>query len=91
MTHCDKPHPRLTPLADAWEWQRSARCRDADPAMFFHPEGERGQARKRRQDNAKAICAGCPVANQCRHHSLTFQEQFGIWGGMSEDERARLQ
>lgn len=58
--------------------------------MFFHPDGERGHARKRRQQKAKALCAQCPVVTQCRMYSLMLPERFGTWGGLSEDERAKL-
>ena len=82
--------PRLPLKPARWSWQLSARCRGEDPAIFFHPEGERGKARQRRARKAKAICAQCPVAALCRDHALRFQEPFGIWGGLSEDERFRL-
>lgn len=59
-------------------------------ALFFHPDGERGHERRRRQQLAKKVCAECPVAEQCRAHSLAFQEPFGTWGGLSEDARSRL-
>ncbi|KAA0084544.1 WhiB family transcriptional regulator [Mycolicibacterium sp. P9-64] len=84
----DEP-PRRT-HAESWDWRGGARCRGEDVALFFHPDGERGQARSRRQQLAKQICAQCPVIAQCRSHSLTFQEPFGTWGGLAEDERSRL-
>ena len=59
-------------------------------ALFFHPDGERGRERRRRQELAKKVCAECPVAAQCRAHSLAFEEPFGTWGGLTEDERSRL-
>src|SRR5665647_3589799 len=49
------------PVMDLWDWQYQGACRTADPTLFFHPEGERGSARRRRADAAKAICQGCPV------------------------------
>jgi len=49
------------PLDDSWAWQLRARCRGADPGLFFHPDGERGRQRRRRQEAAKTICADCPV------------------------------
>ena len=76
------------PVMDLWEWQYDGACRSADPTMFFHPEGERGAARRRRVEAAKAICAECPVLQRCREHALTVREPYGIWGGMSEEERA---
>ena len=75
------------PVADLWEWQYQGACRRVDPAVFVHPEGERGPARRRRDDAAKAICASCPVMTQCRQHALTVREPYGVWGGMTEDER----
>jgi len=76
--------------ADDREWRIEARCRRADPAIFFHPDGERGVARRQRQQAAKLVCEQCPVARQCREHSLSFGEAFGIWGGLTEEERSEL-
>ncbi|NCD15855.1 MAG: WhiB family transcriptional regulator [Actinobacteria bacterium] len=78
------------PVMDLWEWQYQGLCRDADPEIFFHPEGERGGTRRRRDEAAKAICARCPVIEQCREHALAVQEPYGVWGGLSEDERAQI-
>ena len=75
------------PVADMWEWQFQGTCRHVDPAVFFHPEGERGPARRRRDEAAKAVCATCPVVRQCREHALTVREPYGVWGGMTEQER----
>jgi WhiB family redox-sensing transcriptional regulator len=72
---------------DLWEWQYDGACREADPTLFFHPEGERGAARRRRAAAAKAVCATCPVMDQCREHSFAVREPYGVWGGLSEDER----
>jgi WhiB family redox-sensing transcriptional regulator len=58
-----------------------------DSAFFFHPDGERGPARARREERAKAVCRACPVLEQCRRHALAVQEPYGIWGGMSEADR----
>jgi WhiB family redox-sensing transcriptional regulator len=78
------------PVMDLWEWQFDGACRDADQDLFFHPEGERGSARRRRAEAAKAICATCPVITQCREQSLTVREPYGVWGGLSEDERTAV-
>ncbi|MHA3018884.1 WhiB family transcriptional regulator [Mycobacterium sp. BMJ-28] len=72
------------------EWQLRARCRNGDASLFFHPDGERGQARKRRQQMAREVCASCPVARECGEHSIAFEEAFGTWGGLSEDDRRRF-
>jgi WhiB family redox-sensing transcriptional regulator len=30
---------------------------------------------------------GCPVRIQCAEHALRVREPYGIWGGLSEEER----
>jgi WhiB family transcriptional regulator, redox-sensing transcriptional regulator len=78
------------PVADIWEWQLQGSCRDADPRLFFHPEGERGPARRERDAEARAICSGCPVMQECRSHALTVREPYGVWGGLTEDDREAI-
>lgn len=75
------------PNADVWEWQMYGACRGMDSARFFHPDGERGPARTRREQRAKQVCSDCPVLQLCRSHALAAREPYGIWGGMSESER----
>jgi WhiB family redox-sensing transcriptional regulator len=75
------------PVADLWEWQLDGSCRTADPRLFFHPEGERGPARRDRDAAAKSVCAACPVMQECRRHALAVREPYGVWGGLTEDER----
>ncbi len=61
-----------------------------DSGSFFHPDGERGPARARREARAKAICHTCPVLEMCREHALAVHEPYGIWGGLSESERETI-
>ena len=75
------------PVADLWDWQLQGSCRQVNPEVFFHPEGERGPARRDRDAAAVAICQACPVMVQCRAHALAVREPYGVWGGMTEDER----
>lgn len=78
------------PNADFWDWQMLAACRGMDSDVFFHPDGQRGSARTRREQNAKRICASCPVLQQCREHALRVREPFGVWGGLTEEERETI-
>jgi WhiB family redox-sensing transcriptional regulator len=78
------------PVSETWEWQMQGACRDADPTWFFHPEGERGASRARREERAKMICSTCPVLMQCRRWALETQETYGIWGGLGEAEREAI-
>jgi WhiB family transcriptional regulator, redox-sensing transcriptional regulator len=78
------------PNSDLWEWQLQSACRAADPDLFFHPEGERGPSRTKRETAAKQVCASCPVLRECRLHALSVREPYGVWGGLSEDDREAL-
>lgn len=84
------PHQLPGPNADFWDWQLHGACRGENSEVFYHPDGERGRARARRENRAKAICAECPVMELCRDHALAVAEPYGIWGGMSETERTVL-
>lgn len=75
------------PNADLWDWQLRGLCRGKDSSLFFHPEGERGAARAAREQSAKEICLNCPVQKQCSEHALRVREPYGVWGGMTEEER----
>src|SRR5947199_9939905 len=78
------------PIADIWDWQLMGLCRGRDSAQFFHPDGERGSSRSRRELKAKTLCAACPVRAECAAHALATREPYGVWGGFTEAERLRL-
>ena len=73
-----------------YEWQLEAACRGMDSATFFHPRAERNAAREQRIAQAKAVCRTCPAIAACLAHALQVREPYGIWGGLSEDERAAM-
>src|SRR5271166_4239612 len=64
-------------------WQAQANCMGVDPDLFFP---ERGASTR----EAKEVCRGCVVREDCLEYALANGEKFGIWGGMSERERRRL-
>jgi WhiB family redox-sensing transcriptional regulator len=82
--------PLPGPIADLYDWQSRGSCREADPSLFFHPESERGPARRKRDDAARAVCSGCPVLPACRAHGLKVREPYGVWGGLTEDDREAI-
>ncbi len=65
------------------QWQERALCAQTDPEAFFPEKG--GSTRE-----AKRICLGCEVRDECLEYALAHDERFGIWGGLSERERRRL-
>ncbi len=68
---------------DELSWQRLANCLGVDPDLFFP---ERGASTR----EAKEVCKGCVVRNECLDYALANGEKFGIWGGLSERERRRV-
>ena len=78
------------PVADLWDWQLEGACRRTSPDVFFHPEGERGPARRNRDEAAKAVCLTCPVLAECRTHALKVREPYGVWGALTEDDREQI-
>jgi WhiB family transcriptional regulator, redox-sensing transcriptional regulator len=62
------------------DWRDQARCRDANPDVFF----------RERPADAKEVCAGCPVRLPCLHYALDTRQEYGVWGGLTESERAKL-
>jgi WhiB family transcriptional regulator, redox-sensing transcriptional regulator len=78
------------PVAESWDWQMHAECRDVDGSLFFHPDNERGAARENRLVAAKTVCGQCAVREECLEYALESGERHGIWGGLSEDERTRV-
>lgn len=73
-------------LAAEPNWWSAAACRSADPELFF-PISAFGKALEQVAE-AKAICARCPVRRQCLAFALRTRQAHGIWGGMTEEERA---
>ncbi len=73
----------IWPAHEVPAWQRSANCLGVDPDLFFPERG--GSTRE-----AKEVCRGCVVQQECLQYALNNSEKFGIWGGLSERERRRL-
>lgn len=78
------------PLDSKWHWQERGLCRSADPLLFFHPQNERGSSRVRRDQSAKRVCASCPVRLECADYAIRAREPYGVWGGLSEDDREQI-
>lgn len=66
------------------DWQLEGVCNQVDPDLFFPDKGGSTAT-------AKRVCRSCPVQAECLEYALINDEAFGIWGGMSERERRRLQ
>lgn len=73
---------------DEGSWRVDALCRDHNPDLFF-PIGTTGQAIEQ-IEAARAVCMACPVRVECLEFALETNQEAGIWGGTSEDERRGL-
>ena len=65
-------------------WASDALCAQTDPESFFPDKGDSTR-------EAKKVCAQCFVQAECLDWALTTNERFGIWGGLSERERRKVQ
>src|SRR2546430_17647362 len=78
----------FTHVAPATDWRDTAACRDTDPDLFF-PVGTTGPAIDQIAA-AKAVCGGRPSKEPCLEFALARNQDSGVWGGTSEDERRKL-
>ena len=75
----------------AWDdadWRSSAACRDTEPDLFF-PVGTTGDATYQ-IESAKRVCVGCDSQKACLEFALATNQEIGVWGGTTEEERRRL-
>ncbi len=81
-------------------WMADARCVDIGPEIFFPEDGVHGGKGSGYATQAKAICAHCPVRQDCLNYALDFESgamgtrtsyaAAGVYGGLSPRERIRL-
>lgn len=70
------------------DWREQAECLKADPELFF-PVGNTGPALDQ-IERAKAVCASCSVTEMCLQYAMDTNQDYGVWGGLNEDERRTL-
>jgi WhiB family redox-sensing transcriptional regulator len=65
-------------------WQDRAACFGVDPDVFFPiSEEEAGPA--------LTFCGSCRIREECLAWALKSGERYGVWGGLTEQQRRRLQ
>ena len=64
-------------------WQDRGLCAQTDPDAFFPEKGESNR-------EAKRVCQRCEVKAECLDYALTHDLKFGIWGGLSTQERGKI-
>jgi WhiB family redox-sensing transcriptional regulator len=65
---------------------------DASKTALLYFKGKGGQMDKMIEqiDNAKSVCTDCEVRQPCLDFALATNQDSGIWGGTSEEERRKL-
>lgn len=69
-------------------WMSWAACLHANPELFFPTAA--GLTGAGQAQEAKEVCASCPVRPACLAYALTTGQQHGIWGGATEKERQTI-
>lgn len=73
---------------DGGDWRVNAACRDTAPDLFF-PVGSTGMAVDQ-IESAKRLCNACDSNKACLEFALATNQESGVWGGTSEEERKKL-
>jgi len=64
-------------------WQDRAACFGIDPDLFFPvSEDEAGPA--------LTFCGSCRIREECLAWAIKNGERYGVWGGLTEQQRRRL-
>jgi WhiB family redox-sensing transcriptional regulator len=71
------------------DWRSRAECLGEDPDLFF-PIGIGGPSLIQ-IDEAKVVCARCPVKTDCLTFGISSRATDGIWGGLTTKEIRRGQ
>lgn len=73
---------------DADDWRKLAACRHSPPDLFF-PIGTTGPA-VGQIEAAKEVCRSCEAQAPCLEFALATNQESGVWGATSEEERRKL-
>lgn len=76
----------LEDMADSASWMDGAVCAQTDPEAFFPPE----QAGPAWYGDAVRMCQRCQVRDACLAYAVDNGIAFGVWGGLTEQERRPL-
>ena len=69
-------------------WRDRPACLDENPELFF-PIGNASVA-GRQIERARVVCRRCEALDACLEWAMNSDQDSGVWGGLSEDERHAL-
>ena len=73
-------------MTEVRAWRDEAACRDVVTAVYDPFFGDTADL----QLEAIAICATCPVRDDCLTFAVRTGQQYGVWGGQPEQTIRRL-
>ena len=65
------------------DWRDQAVCKEADPNLFYSNKPAEIK-------QAVEICNTCPVRVLCANYAVAENEEYGVWGGLTEADRRQL-
>lgn len=90
---------KLRSVAPPWfndDPNKQAKCVLFPATSEYDPWYGNDEDEEDHTEDAKAICSGlydgkpCPLLAQCLEFALVNNERYGVWGGLSSDERAKV-
>jgi WhiB family redox-sensing transcriptional regulator len=75
-------------------WASRAACSDMDTDLFY-PEASLDERKKgvwnpADYEAARQVCLGCPVRPECYEYAMATEEEWGMWGGFTPEERKAM-
>jgi len=78
-------HEPASTMSGNDDWRALGACRTEDPELFF-PIAASGPGLAQ-VARAKAVCARCEARAECLRFAMETGQDYGVWGGTSEEER----
>ena len=73
---------QLEKLLEIANFEQDAACKGTDTNKLFYADHDTSEIAE-----AKKICAGCTVRQECLDYALDNHETYGVWGGLAPKER----
>lgn len=67
------------------EWKMFGKCLGEDGNIFY-PNSAEDTA----YDYARTFCRSCPVKEECREYAFATNQEYGMWGETTPEERRAL-
>lgn len=82
----DNPKVKEKFLKLVWQLDGTQPCANDDPDLWI----ENWTGRPIPSQTAQKMCEGCPFLAACRDYAVEAEEELGIWGGTTAEDRERI-